>query len=365
MENSQTMKIRKILFALCFSFLVSSAFAETFEERVAAAKETAGTALSNVMESALNEFEVLLPESNSLMGVQPDAFIGNIFPALPPHFAVGINGGITLVKSEFITDSVDKLSSSISEMLTALSALDTSLEGSLSGLNFDINLPDSLPYPAASVSARVGGVILPFDVGLWAVTTGNIFKDKSFGKGPTLDFAYTQFGADLRYAILKGDGLFPKFTIGGGYQFVNQDIGLNFTKDFEISQNYEEAQFRGSANVTTDANLKINTHTFFGELQVSKTLLIFTPYVGLKAFFTTADCEYDWKYDTYAQGQHVDALSDSGKNSYRHTISDVGIGSQIFGGLGLNLAFFQTSFNASYNLNSKHFSASLGTNFKL
>ena len=115
----------------------------------------------------------------------------------------------------------------------------------------------------------------------------------------------------------------------------------------------------------TAFNLNVDTHTIFGQIQVSKTILVVTPYLGLKALFTTSSCAYNWKYDSYLEGTKINSLSDSAKNAYTRTYNEVGIQTQIFGGVSLNLAFFQTCLSASYNFSSNMFTGSLGMNFKM
>ena len=361
------MKLRKLFFTFCFISLAAAGFADDntdeLKKKFADAKSNLSSSLSSASEGMLDQFEIILPEANSLSGVQPDAYIGKLFPSLLPHFAVGINASVTPVKAAFISENMDKISSAVSTMFETTGAISGSGD-----FSFDFQFPDTLPYPAASLSARVGGIILPFDIGLWGVTTGKIFHEKSIGNSPVFDFDYTAIGADLRYAVLEGAGLFPKISVGGGYQFARQNIGVSFAKDFTLDSGFEDADgntYTTDAKIDTAFNMKVDTHTFFGQVQVSKTLLIVTPYLGLKALFTKSDCSYNWKYETYAAGTKIADLSDSADIAYKHTFSEVGIQTQVFGGLSLNFALFQTSLNAAYNFSTQMFTGSLGMNLKL
>lgn len=359
------MKIKKLIAAVCFVSLAAAGFAdEDLAKKFSDAKAGLSDSLCSATVNILNEFEVILPEANSLSGVQPDAYIGKVFPSLPPHFAVGINASVTPIKVGFVADNMKKISSSVSGMLNEVDAI-----AGVGSFDFDLKFPDSIPYPAASVSARVGGLFLPFDIGLWGVTTGKIFHEKKIGDSPLFDFDYTAVGADVRYAVLEGNVILPKISVGAGYQFVRQNIGVSFSKDFTFDSGYKNPDgesIHGDATINTAFNMKLDTHTVFGQIQVSKTILILTPYLGLKALFTTSNCNYNWKYETISsQFGRVDALSDSADKTYKHTVSDIGIQTQVFGGLSLNFLVFQTTFNAAYNFSSKLFTGSLGMNVKL
>lgn len=356
------MKLKKILAAFLFAGIAGAVYSVD-SNQIAQAKAALKVQLSSINESLIQEFEVILPGANSLSGIQPDAFIGKVFPSPLPHLSVGVNASVTPVKAGFVSDNMKAVSGAVTSALKSTGAISES-----ESFSFDFQFPDTLPYPAASVSARVGGFVLPFDIGLWGVTTGSVFHNKSIGNSPVLDFEYTALGADVRYAILEGNGIFPKVSIGAGYQFVRQNIGISFSKGFTIQSGFQDEDgtpISGNAKIDSGFNLKIDTHTFFGQIQVSKTFLIVTPYLGLKALFTTASCGYDWKYESYLENTKINALSDKASKNYIRTYSEVGIQTQIFGGVSLNLAFFQTCLNAAYNFSSQMFTGSLGVNFKL
>ena len=356
------MKLKKFLAAVIFVSFTGAAYSVD-SNKIAEAKSALNIQLSSISESLIQGFEVILPEANSLSGIQPDAFIGKVFPSPLPHLAVGVNASITPVNAGFVSSNLNAISSAVSTALKATDAISES-----ANFNFDLRFPDTIPYPAASVSARVGGFVLPFDIGLWGVTTGNIFQNKSIGNSPVFDFEYTALGADFRYAILEGNGIFPKVSIGAGYQFVRQNIGVSFSKGFTIEPGFQDEDGKpvsGEARIDSGLNLKVDTHTFFGQIQVSKTLLIVTPYLGLKALFISSSCGYDWKYETFWENTKVNALSDKASKTFSHTFSEIGIQTQIFGGVSLNLALFQTTLNAAYNFSSQMFTGSLGMNFKL
>lgn len=77
--------MKKYLFILTFISLLSSqfAFSLTSEERDA----NITSELCDVTELIMD----LNSENTSMLFTQPDAYIGKIFPSLPPHFSAGIS----------------------------------------------------------------------------------------------------------------------------------------------------------------------------------------------------------------------------------------------------------------------------------
>ena len=167
------MKLKKFLAAIIFISLTGAAYSIDANQ-IRKAKENLNTELCTISESLLREFEVILPGSNSLSGVQPDAYIGKLFPSVLPHLSVGVNASVTPVNAGFISTNLNAVSTAVA---TALKESGAVSETEAASFNFNLTFPDKLPYPAASVSARIGGFVLPFDIGLWGVTTGQIFHN--------------------------------------------------------------------------------------------------------------------------------------------------------------------------------------------
>jgi hypothetical protein len=133
-----------------------------------------------------------LPFNASLGLNWSDAYIGQ-FLGIPPHFGIGVSGGLTSMDS----DSVKKL------------------------LNiFDLNLPiDFMILPAYAVDARIGGFFLPFDVGI----KFGILPNLDFGDTLTID--YLLIGGDIRYAVLKGNAVLPTVSVGLGVNYLRGELG--------------------------------------------------------------------------------------------------------------------------------------------
>lgn len=343
--------MKKILFAIIAAAIFTSVLsAET-------SKESSRNKISGALEKTNDMISEFLPENSSLLGAQPDAFIGKFFPSIPFHFTAGTSFAGTFIKTETLNDAMKDLSDGISETLKNGKATDT--------FNIDFELPANIPAPTAAFTFRMGGIILPFDLGIYGATTFNAIKDITFDDFKAgLD--YTTLGFDVRYAILDGTGLLPKFSVGGGYIYSNLSFDFEAKKNFTTNASYEfngtKAEY--SADLKSEVSLSSKTHTLFAEAQVSKKFLIFEPYIGTKLFATKTINEYDWKYNTFVNGEIQDDLCDSDKKSETKDFGTDNVSTQFFGGLGITLAKFQIALNGAYNVKTNYWSVGLGLNFK-
>ncbi|MDR3160912.1 MAG: hypothetical protein LBU28_04785, partial [Spirochaetaceae bacterium] len=177
---------------------------------------------------------------NSSLGLWSDAYIGSIIDA-PPHFGVGINAGVTTVKSKAFTGLLDELGESGSSVTDLID-------------NFGI------PIPAALISARIGGFTLPFDVGLKGMYLPSISL-------ADINFNYAVFGVDVRYALLEDKGILPDLSVGLGYTYVGGGIGLSIGESQSIT-------FTGKTVTFSQPKLNISwgNSTLDFKVQVSKKL---------------------------------------------------------------------------------------------
>jgi len=178
-----------------------------------------------------------------------DAYIGKF-----PHLGVGVAVGFT---------SVD------------IMKMDSLLEA----MGIDA-LPDAikeigLPMPAAALSAKLGGFILPFDIGLKAMLLPESITTSLSALGYTLD--YTLFGGNVRYAVLKENILLPDVSIGAGYNRLSGSLGMVLDTTLPT---YTVGTYTLKA---TDPKLALSwtTDSYDFTLQVSKNLLFIRPYAGV------------------------------------------------------------------------------------
>ena len=313
-------------------------------------KDSSVVKINSSMESILNNLEDIVLENSTLLNNQADAYIGKIFPAFPPHFSVGLTTTGTVIDTSFIIDGVQTLFDQIKASLEEI-------DGEIA-INF--SLPGQFVLPAAAIRGRVGGVFLPFDVGLfYSATFPGMFDSLSFD-----DFSggisYTAFGADLRYAILEGNLILPQVSLGAGYIYQKESVNFSAKKTISYTGQSEK-----SGTLSTEADLSLFTNTVYLQAQISKQIFITTPYAGAKVSLTQSQKDYSWNYKTVIDGTKSDSASKNGKESISRDFDMADMQVQLFGGATLNLFMFELSLCAAWNPVSNYFSGAISTNFKM
>lgn len=256
-------------------------------------------AINSGLSDFSEELGLAVPQAAVQQNVYADAFIGKVFPAVPPHFAVGFNAGLTHINTEGLADAADML-----------------------GIG---DVKDSYYFPVMNADLRIGGVFLPFDVGLSFMKL-NSLETSVFGSDITVDF-FT-IAADVRYALIEDGLVMPGLSVGAGYSYNSGSFGVS--------------------NSSAEANVDYKVHTMYASLQLSKALNIpvvkigFTPFVGLRAVLSKYDNDYDWKVknDTAVAAASAAGVASSGSgNSSTDTFGN--FQPQLYGGLGFNFMVVQ------------------------
>ncbi|MDR1466128.1 MAG: hypothetical protein LBI40_00690 [Treponema sp.] len=282
---------------------------------------------------------------NASMGLNwSDAYIGK-FLGIPPHFGVGVSGGVTTLDSGAFEDLLD---------------------------NFEVSLPiNQMLLPAYVVEGRIGGFFLPFDVGV------------KFGVLPQVDFGnslktdYMLAGADVRFAVMEGNVILPKISVGVGFNYLRGSLvaplgkGVGFDvggKLLELSQ--PEAAFSWE---TKSIDLKA---------QISKSFMIITPYAGIGASYAQSMAGYSVDSRLSYGGNTVDgdaiteirdklaaagvagldSLSGSGFSSI---IASEGWAFRAFGGLSLNVLLIKFDLTGMYNFMDSNYGVTLGVRLQI
>ena len=292
--------------------------------------------LSELQESVTG-FSQSMAESlpfNSTIGLNwSDAWVGKLIPSVPPHFGVGLSLGITTLDIGAISSLADK---------------------------FDFTLPD-MPFeidrfilPAYTAEARLGGLFLPFDVGV------------KFGYLPDADFLfdtisidYMLVGADIRYAIVEGNVILPKISLALGLNYLRGGIGLN-GPDMSIDHS------NGSIDIESPrVSLEWHTYTLDVRAQISKSFVIITPYVGVGASYGRSSAGYSLDAnitgDLNLEDESITIIS-TGMSSM---IETDGITYRAFGGFSLNLALLKIDLTGQYSFKDGNYGASLGFRIQL
>lgn len=339
-----TISVKKSLgVAILAAALTLPAFSQSIEDLQNGAKAMAST------------LSATLP-FNSTLGLNwSDAYIGQLL-GVPPHFGVGVSAGATTVQAD-----------EIKTLLTTL-GVDTGA------------FPGIVPIPAAVAEARIGGFLLPFDIGVKGgyipPDLGKTIKDVTGG----LNLDYLAAGADLRYALIKGNLLLPRVSLGVGVNYMKGGLSTTLPGGQSFTFNDETANHTIAAT-DPDLGLSWETTTIDLKAQVSKSLLIFTPYLGVGAaygmskagYFVKSDITYDGTPINDSQLQTIkDTLSNAGITP--PDISATGISSyyanngwafRAFGGLSLNILVLRVDVTGLYNFSDGSYGGSLGVRFQL
>jgi hypothetical protein len=292
-----------------------------------------------------------LPFNASLGLNWSEAYIGKLIPSVPPHFGIGISFGFTTMEMPVLQKLADNLGYS---------------------LPFDLK---RMFLPAYTAEGRIGGLFLPFDVG---------FK---FGYlppiglwGTNMDMNYLLVGADLRYALVDHK-IWPKVSIGVGVNYLKAGIGGKVGSGWNFSY---ESDTLGPQTIDIskpEIGLDWGTVSLDFKVQISKNLLIITPYAGLGGSYAKSNAGYSVDAAIKVNGTEITpAEINDIKNYLKHLgldgldIDKTGISSSVvnkafsiraFGGLSVNLVLFRLDLTGLYSFRDQNFGASLGFRFQL
>lgn len=350
----------KRILMIIFSLAVASAvFADAASDAADNAKSALSAATSTInsgLEDFSKELQNTVPNLQTTQNVYADAFIGKLFPAVPPHFAFGANFGITTLKTEGLSDSVDAIQSVLQD---------------LGGLDLDISVPNKLALPTITADVRVGGVLLPFDIGLTAMLTGtdapkidtgdyDSYHDlggnlSAGGNGFSGSINFFTFGIDARYAILEDGLLLPGLSVGAGYAVSKGAVSVSG------SDSKTDSGVKNS--VDADIDVAYVTQTAYVQAQLSKKFFIITPFVGARMLLSWSDNAYSWNVNyTASAGNNSVPISIGGKDEISRGAYFI---PQLYFGTGINLLFFQLSASAAYDIRDALLSGAFSLRFKL
>ncbi len=312
-------------------------------------------------ESSIREFAEGVANSlplNSSVGLTwSDAYIGQF-----PRFGVGATVGFSTIPYAALEPVVEAL------------GLTEDVEGSEL---FEYLERFGGPLPAYTVEARLGGFMLPFDVGAKfgtippSVETGGIVEG--------FEFDYLLAGGDVRVNLLRGRGIAPKLSVGGAYNFLDARVGLVGQKDIEITS-FEDPRVQ----TTYDLSLESPTVEYFWRanvldftVQASKDILLFTPYIGAGASIgfgsaggglrgtLVSDPEIsddDWEAINAAlEAQGGETLPNLGPQGLSVTADmPAGWAFRAYGGVSLNLLILRLDLTGMYDFLGQNYGATVG-----
>ncbi len=314
--------------------------------------------MENTFTKFTNDAAAALP-MNSLVGTDwSDAYIGQLL-GVPPHFGVGVTVGATAVP----TDGIEKVMESYG--VSVPSALDKGFAAF-----------GGVPFPAAVLNGRIGGVVLPFDIGfkLGMTPPGGIHVvDYSFD--------YLLAGFDFRYAVLEGGAILPKVSVGAGLNYLSGSMAVGSMSDI-VLYGIE----KGGSSYTVafdDPKLEFGweTLTVDTKAQVSKSFFVVTPYAGVGLTVpvsSTAGGGFTGTVQAYEDGEKV-SMDDFRKaaeaanynvdvdNKGFTILSNTGmmVVPRVYGGASLNMMVVKLDVGVKYNLYDMSMGVDIGTRVQL
>ena len=242
-------------------------------------------ALRNNMKNFCLDLEESVISATVNQNVYADAYIGKFIPSVPPHFGLGINSSFTKL-------NLDELKNAANEL-------------NLSNLN---SLSKKMYLPLITIDARIGGLLLPFDMGA-------SFMKLNFNP---LGIDYQTFGVDIRIPILKQGLIAPNIALGAAYYKTSVTI------------NPKDELF---------VNLDMNAISF--NAQVSKDIFFITPFIGGRYVINKSD--YSYKAE-----KNLIKVSDEFSSTFKDNNSI-----HVYGGLSFNIFIIPITAAVSYDIDNK------------
>ncbi|MFZ4616761.1 MAG: hypothetical protein ACOYM2_11285 [Rectinemataceae bacterium] len=202
-----------------------------------------------------NDMAGTLALNSSVGTVWSDSFTGGF-----PHFGAGFALGTAFASSGALKSVFDAVGI---EMPLALSNI-------------------GLPFPIVAATAKIGLPFLPLDVGIklgyLPPETGESIRSLT---GVSTD--YVNIGAQVRLALLRENLLLPAVSLGLGANYQKGSIGAPIPIPGGSTSFSQNLLGLGVWNLTiSDPNLGLSweSSTYDATVQVSKRLLVVTPYAG-------------------------------------------------------------------------------------
>lgn len=333
----------------------------------------------DTLETAFGTFATEVANSlpaNATIGLMwSDAYIGQLID-MPPHFGVGLTVGLSTIPF-----------APFEAVFTQLG-----LSGSIPQELLQFRDTLGIPIPGYAVDARVGGFGLPFDIGLKAgVLTDDMVA--SIAPGATFTVEYQLFGGDVRFALIEETAILPDLSIAAGYNFLRGSVGVPGLLGGRIPIGSFDVPTTGGGTQTYDIALDDPSVTFrWGanvidlRAQVSKRILIFTPYAGFGASvgISTAGGGLSSSLlynDGSGYQQMTQSLADQIIAAFEaagQTAPDLNVNQGLlvdaqatgwqfraFGGFSLDIFFIRLDIGAMYNVVSGSLGANVGLRFQL
>jgi hypothetical protein len=273
-----------------------------------------------------------------------------------PHFGIGLTVGATTVPAAAVTTMVNALGISLPSEFSYFSKI-------------------GIPVPAYTIDARIGGFVLPFDIGL---KVGYIPASALQKAGSSVAADFLLAGGDVRFTILKDQGFVPALSIGVGYTYLQETVSVAglMSSGITIANVYDGSVYHTLSMSNPSLQVQSQTNVLEAKLQLSKQILFLTPYLGAAAAFSfgstaSGSVQSTLLYDGgpinqtqidqitayyIAQGQTPPSFSSMGFTA--HASAPVGMDYRIYGGLSFDIIVVSIDLGAAYDISNNSFGAS-------
>jgi len=314
-------------------------------------------AFQNAFQSFANGVSSSLPLETSVGLNWSDAWIGQLIDA-PPHFGIGVTVGAATIPYSAIEPAISAFSGSIPSSISYLKSF-------------------GIPLPSYSVDVRIGGFILPFDIGLkFGYLPAGALANAGIS-GFTAD--YLNVGGDIRIGIIQDRGVLPGLSVGVGYTYMRGNVGIPGVLNGPITISNVDVGGTSYNLGFSNPNLDFfwNTSVIDLKVQLSKTLLFITPYVGLGASYGISSAGGGMQSAMTLNGTSVtQAQLDQINSQYgtSYTLQNPGFGvyatangfsARVFGGFSLNIFILKIGVGAEYELLSGSMAGMANVRFQL
>ncbi|MDR3284870.1 MAG: hypothetical protein LBS97_06820 [Treponema sp.] len=296
------------------------------------------TGVQSNLNNFLSTVFTTLPNSAVQQNISAEAFIGKLLPSVPPHFNAGLTFGVARLPMGELLGALDGLTSAANTVnnIPGVSTI-PGIDIINTVVDFLDAARDNVAFPSVTFNGRIGGFFLPFDLGFSFMMIPSIELE-------SLAFDYFSLDINARYAILEESLLLPTVSVGIGYNHMAASINT------------------GSDNLGVNTDLK--TDALYGLVQISKTILILTPYIGFNAIFAGGDGDWEFKFSQpFTVAGHTGDIAKGLKGTVSQEFGE--LYPQLFGGLAFKFGFIQMTLGGSYDLLHKIWGASLSTRFKM
>ncbi|MCR4713348.1 MAG: hypothetical protein K5751_03095 [Treponemataceae bacterium] len=300
-------------------------------------------ALDEKMDSFATQLADFIPRSISNMNLWADAHIGNIIPLNGlPHLGAGATAGGVLIPTDLITTFKDAFPKGTKEW-------------------------ELFPLPALSFDARVGGFVLPFDVGIHLMALESYEKEFWDVKAEMTNLL--TYGGDVRFAIIQEGVVAPALSIGVGYTKAKGEFIITTTDTLPDSALSAATAILGTndeEDAYTELNVAYDTSIYTATVQLSKKILLLTPFVGARAIVQNGVYNYSYSYG------EIDGVTNNGsttktieKSFSFNNLANSDIKYSVFAGLGVDFLIIQTTVGANYDFKDKSWAGSISIHVKI